>query len=181
MHDEDEQVECDDDDEEKYDDNEVNDEKGDTVSSSHIDGGGNAPEVALEFKSNDDFIENESGLELKSNDDLIEALIEIERRGMKIPKTQEERIELITKHHLFGHFGRDAVCKSLIRDGYWWRGMRKQITKELSIVMLVLDLLWYVKVTIHRVQLLLRHLGIIYKLIQVCICQLLQVVTKCYW
>ena len=132
MHDEDEQVECDDDDEEKYDDNEVNDEKGDTVSSSHIDGGGNAPEVALEFKSNDDFIENKSGLELKSNDDLIEALIEIERRGMKIPKTQEERIELITKHHLFGHFGRDAVCKSLIRDGYWWRGMRKQITKELS-------------------------------------------------
>ena len=64
----------------EYNDNEVNDGKGDTVSSSRIDRGGNAPEVALEFELNDDFIDNDPELEFKSNDDLIEALMEIERR-----------------------------------------------------------------------------------------------------
>jgi hypothetical protein len=39
---------------------------------------------------------------------------------------------LIDHYHAFGHFGRDAVCKSLINKGYWWSGMRNDIQIRLS-------------------------------------------------
>ena len=68
---------------------------------------------------------------LKTSDDLIDVMIQ-EQRGITIPKTQQERNELVSQHHLFGHFGRDAMCKSLVRNGYWWRGMRNDVVNEIA-------------------------------------------------
>lgn len=58
--------------------------------------------------------------------------VELEKRGKQCPSTEAERIELIQKEHLFGHFGREAVFKQLFNKGYWWPSMRKEIEIELK-------------------------------------------------
>ena len=48
------------------------------------------------------------------------------------PATESERINLIKDTHLYGHFGREAVFKSLWNKGYWWPQIRKEIEIELK-------------------------------------------------
>jgi len=59
-------------------------------------------------------------------------LVELERRGKKMPKSDTERKELISKAHLFGHFGREAIFKKLWNQGHWWPRIRDDITHELK-------------------------------------------------
>ena len=54
----------------------------------------------------------------------------MEKRGMKSPATVEERTDLITKTHLFGHFGREAMFPDLYNKSIWWPGIRNDIAKE---------------------------------------------------
>ena len=61
--------------------------------------------------------------DLSINSDL---LIELEKRG-KISPPIAERLEMISKEHEFGHFGRDAIYKKLFMKGYWWEKMRDDI------------------------------------------------------
>jgi hypothetical protein len=61
-----------------------------------------------------------------------ELAIAVEKRGKTIPPTQAERQSLVTKTHLFGHFGREAMYKSLWNQGYWWPSMRADIRDELA-------------------------------------------------
>lgn len=60
----------------------------------------------------------------------VDLAVELEKRGAKAP-AESERPELIRKTHLFGHFGREAVYKSLLAQGYWWPKMRDDIQQEL--------------------------------------------------
>jgi hypothetical protein len=57
--------------------------------------------------------------------------VELEKRGAKAPP-EEERLDMIKKAHLFGHFGREAVFKSILAQGYWWPRLREQIQEELA-------------------------------------------------
>jgi RNase H-like domain found in reverse transcriptase/Reverse transcriptase (RNA-dependent DNA polymerase)/Integrase core domain/Integrase zinc binding domain/Chromo (CHRromatin Organisation MOdifier) domain/Retrotransposon gag protein/Zinc knuckle len=66
-----------------------------------------------------------------SSEMLAKAMIAIEKSGYTIP-LESERSELIKTEHAFGHFGRDAVCRALIRKNFWWPGMRLDITTELA-------------------------------------------------
>src|SRR6185437_8519053 len=52
--------------------------------------------------------------------------VELERRGKRAPP-EAERIPLIERTHLLGHFGRDEMFKKLYADGYWWPKMRADI------------------------------------------------------
>jgi hypothetical protein len=58
--------------------------------------------------------------------------VEMEKRGKTIPSSDAEKIELIKKAHLFGHFGRESIFKSLLAQGYWWPHLREQIQTELA-------------------------------------------------
>lgn len=58
-------------------------------------------------------------------------LTEMEKRGMKSPPISE-RLELIRKEHLFGHFGREAIFKSLFNKQIWWPKMREDIQSIIS-------------------------------------------------
>ena len=57
--------------------------------------------------------------------------VELERRGKQCPATAEERLALIQKEHLFGHFGREAVFNQLWKKGFWWPSIRDEISNEL--------------------------------------------------
>jgi len=96
-------------------------------SSSSVDGGENA-EALLNIDNDEmkiDTNDESDGLVQEFN------LLEIERRGCIIPET-DERTPLIQQQHAFGHFGITAVCANLISRNYWWKGMRKDIQRELS-------------------------------------------------
>jgi hypothetical protein len=82
--------------------------------------------------SDQSLVGGENAEALTNNDKLIEALIEMEKRGMIIPTTEEEKIKLIETQHAFGHFGREATCSGLIKKGIWWSGMRNDIAREIS-------------------------------------------------
>jgi transposase InsO family protein len=51
---------------------------------------------------------------------------------MRSLSTVSERVELVKKYHLFGHFGREAIFKKLWEDNYWWPNMRRDIEHELK-------------------------------------------------
>ena len=53
-------------------------------------------------------------------------LAEMERRGMTTPPAGE-RLPLVRKEHLLGHFGREATYRSLFNRGLWWPAMRADI------------------------------------------------------
>jgi transposase InsO family protein len=61
----------------------------------------------------------------------VELEVELEKRGAKAPP-ESERQDLIKKAHLFGHFGRQSVYRSLLAQGLWWPAMRTQIAEELA-------------------------------------------------
>ncbi len=52
---------------------------------------------------------------------------EAEKRGVTIPRTKRERRDLVEKEHAMGHFGIDAIYKSLRSKNIWWPGMRNTI------------------------------------------------------
>ena len=58
-------------------------------------------------------------------------LVELERRGMVDPGTESERLKLIDEAHAMGHFGRDAIYRTLFRNKKWWPGMRADIQQRL--------------------------------------------------
>ncbi len=55
-------------------------------------------------------------------------LVELDRRGMTMPKTEAERRTLVEAEHAVGHFGIEAIYKGLQAKNVWWPGMRKTIT-----------------------------------------------------
>lgn len=57
--------------------------------------------------------------------------VEMEKRGLKAPPVSE-RVDAIQRAHLFGHFGRESVYKSLLAQGLWWPNMRQQIQEQLA-------------------------------------------------
>ena len=59
-----------------------------------------------------------------------ELAVEMEKRGKTAPLSASERQLLVTREHLFGHFGRDAVFKALFNKGFWWPHMRADIAAE---------------------------------------------------
>jgi hypothetical protein len=60
-----------------------------------------------------------------------ELLAEMEKRNKIIP-SDAEKLELVKKAHLFGHFGREAIYKDLMSKGFWWPKMREDIQTELA-------------------------------------------------
>jgi len=56
---------------------------------------------------------------------------EMELRGKTTP-ADSDKADLINKEHLFGHFGREAIFKSLLNKGYWWSNMRDEIQAAVS-------------------------------------------------
>jgi hypothetical protein len=67
-----------------------------------------------------------------SDESKMELQIELEKRGKHCPQSIEERKHLIRQEHLFGHFGRDAIFKSLWHRDIWWPHIRKDIDEELK-------------------------------------------------
>ena len=76
--------------------------------------------------------EGGNAVALTHSDEIVNLMVELEKRGKTCPDSEEEKVELIKKHHLFGHFGRDGVYRSLFNAGYWWPHIRKDIQKEIS-------------------------------------------------
>lgn len=58
--------------------------------------------------------------------------VEMERRGKTCPSTDEEKRALIESAHQLGHFGRDAIWKSLYQRGYWWLHLNRDIADVLA-------------------------------------------------
>jgi hypothetical protein len=58
-------------------------------------------------------------------------LVEMEKRGVTIPPSPE-RLTLITDAHALGHFGREAVFRSLWNKKLWWPGIRNDISKVID-------------------------------------------------
>jgi RNase H-like domain found in reverse transcriptase/Integrase core domain/Chromo (CHRromatin Organisation MOdifier) domain/Integrase zinc binding domain/Reverse transcriptase (RNA-dependent DNA polymerase)/Retrotransposon gag protein len=84
-------------------------------------------------------VENEhsQGGRNESNDSIdnktqVDLQVELAKRGKRSPDSEEEKLKLIQETHLFGHFGQDAVFKSLYNKGYWWPSIRNQIDSELK-------------------------------------------------
>ena len=88
----------------------------------NVDGGGNAE--ALNQNVNNTSSSSDS-------DKLVESLLELEKRGFIIP-AENERVGLIKAAHAFGHFGIEAVTRSLISKKHWWKGMRADVQNELA-------------------------------------------------
>jgi hypothetical protein len=76
--------------------------------------------------------ENEANSSDTESKQLQSETIELLKRDKKCPATQAEKIELIQKAHLFGHFGREAVFKHLWNQGYWWLSIRRDVEIELQ-------------------------------------------------
>ena len=58
--------------------------------------------------------------------------LELDKRGMSMPASEEDRIELVQREHALGHFGIDAVYKSLLSKNVWWPRMRETITSQIQ-------------------------------------------------
>lgn len=55
-------------------------------------------------------------------------LVELDKRGMTMPSSEAERKALVEAEHAVGHFGIEAIYKSLHAKHIWWPNMRKTIT-----------------------------------------------------
>ena len=66
-----------------------------------------------------------------TNQTTIHSQLEAYLRNANIPPI-DKRSELIKQEHAFGHFGREAIIRSLWKKGYWWPKMRQDIQNELS-------------------------------------------------
>jgi transposase InsO family protein len=68
----------------------------------------------------------------RSQDDKeLRLLVELERRGKVAPLSAKERLQLIDKEHMRGHFGRESIYLTLYRAGYWWPNMRNDIQERI--------------------------------------------------
>lgn len=74
---------------------------------------------------------NAVALNMNAEEQLAEAILLLEQRGFKIPPASD-RVELIQTTHEFGHFGVDAICRSLISRQLWWKGMRKDVLAAIA-------------------------------------------------
>lgn len=58
-------------------------------------------------------------------------LIAQSKRGKRTPST-ELRKKLVTEAHIRGHFGEKAMLQYIDREGFWWPGIRADITNEIK-------------------------------------------------
>jgi len=63
--------------------------------------------------------------------DELKVIAAMEYRGKSAPRTQQEKEQLIMKEHTQGHFGREAIFRTLYRKGYWWPGIRQDIQGQI--------------------------------------------------
>lgn len=91
----------------------------------------NAFGVNSDDNSSSEMGRDESNASLNNNPEL-DLQIELIKRNKVCPDSEEKKLNLIQETHLFGHFGQDAVFKSIFEKGYWWPNIRKQIASELS-------------------------------------------------
>jgi hypothetical protein len=62
----------------------------------------------------------------------LDLAVEMERRGMIIPRSSIEKAALIQAEHERGHFGREAVFRALYAKKHWWPNMRADIQEEIA-------------------------------------------------
>ena len=55
-------------------------------------------------------------------------LIAQEQRGKVVPDVPKQK-DLLAAAHALGHFGENAIYASVVRQGYWWPYMRKDIAR----------------------------------------------------
>lgn len=67
----------------------------------------------------------------QSQDQESKLIVAMELRGKTLPASREERLRLINEEHARGHFGREAIFRSLYRRGYWWIGIRRDIQEQI--------------------------------------------------
>ena len=53
---------------------------------------------------------------------------EMEKRGKKLP-SEEVQKSILESVHLLGHFSVEKMYKKIWNDGYWWPGLRSQLTE----------------------------------------------------
>jgi hypothetical protein len=58
--------------------------------------------------------------------------LELDKRGMSMPASKEDRVALVQREHAIGHFGIDAIYRSLLSKNIWWPGMRETITSQIQ-------------------------------------------------
>lgn len=57
--------------------------------------------------------------------------LEAQRRGKIIPSI-EERKSIVEEQHLLGHFSVDTTTKHIWREGFWWPGIRSDISSVIT-------------------------------------------------
>jgi hypothetical protein len=58
--------------------------------------------------------------------------LELDKRGMSIPATDSDKVALVQREHALGHFGIDAIYRSLLAKNIWWPKMRETITSQVQ-------------------------------------------------
>ena len=116
---------------------------GTSVSSSHIvfltPGSDTSPMVApvsLSFEGEgkvDSSLDSTLAQPTTTSSDMsaMDMMVEMEHRGMTIPPIAQ-RMELVRSEHLFGHFGREAIYRSLYNKKLWWPKMRMDIQSVIA-------------------------------------------------
>jgi transposase InsO family protein len=59
-------------------------------------------------------------------------LIAQEKRGKRIPPSEEEQRKLVEAAHAAGHFGEKAMYSHIDKQGWWWPRMRMDIAEEIK-------------------------------------------------
>jgi transposase InsO family protein len=54
-------------------------------------------------------------------------LLAQEKRGKRVPSTDDAKRKLVDEAHAQGHFGEKAMQHHIDRQGYWWPGLRKDL------------------------------------------------------
>ena len=88
-----------------------------------------AMDIEKETKSNDD--EKETEKKTKKLTDEERLLVAMEKKGLKLPPTSD-RQALIQRQHEKGHFGRDVTYEAIMKQGYWWPRLRRDIENVVS-------------------------------------------------
>ena len=63
--------------------------------------------------------------------DELKVVAAMEYRGKSAPSSQQQKNQLIMNEHAQGHFGREAIFRSLYKKGYWWPGIRQHIQEQI--------------------------------------------------
>ena len=62
----------------------------------------------------------------------ISAVLDAEKRSKKLPTDPTHAKQLVEQEHRLGHFGRDAMKRSLMKLGWWWPKMTEDIDDLLT-------------------------------------------------